>query len=112
MPDREKFNDEISLYSVMLHELAHWTGSKERLNRDFSTTCKKKYAKEELIAELCSAFVSVDLQLITKPQENTAAYLDNWLKVLKSDKKAIFQVSAAAQTAASYLNNFQKEKTP
>lgn len=41
------------------------------------------------------------------PSEH-ASYIASWLKVLKSDSRAIFSAAAHAQRAADYLNGFSK----
>jgi hypothetical protein len=65
------------------------------------------YAREELVAELGSAFLSADLDLTPQPREDHASYIANWLKVLKDDKRAIFSAAAHAQRAADYLHGLQ-----
>ena len=58
---------------------------------------------EELVAELGSAFLCADLDLTPEIREDHAAYIANWLEVLKNDKRAIFSAAAHAQKAADYL---------
>jgi antirestriction protein ArdC len=58
---------------------------------------------EELVAELGSAFLCADLDLTPEVREDHAAYIADWLKVLKNDKRAIFSAAAHAQKAADYL---------
>lgn len=110
MPDRERFLDETHLYSTLLHELSHWSGADRRLARDLTGRFgQEKYAMEELIAEMSAAFLCADLGVAHDPRENTASYLASWLKVLKSDKRAIVTAAAKAQAAADYLHTFQKD---
>ncbi|TIV14258.1 MAG: DUF1738 domain-containing protein [Mesorhizobium sp.] len=108
MPDRDRFESEVHLYSTLLHELSHWTGPKHRLDRDlsgrFGTEC---YAVEELVAELAASFLCADLGVAHNPRDNTAAYLASWLAVLKNDKRAIITAAAKAQAAADYLTALQ-----
>ena len=59
---------------------------------------------EELVAELGSAFLAAELGLYLEPREDHAAYIGSWLRVLKEDKRAIFQAAAHAQCAVDYLN--------
>lgn len=110
MPDEERFIDTKSgdrschYYSILLHELTHWSGHKSRLNRDLSGRFKSaSYAMEELVAELGSAFQCAHLGIEPEPREDHAAYIANWLTVLKNDKKAIFSASAKAQEAVTFL---------
>ena len=59
---------------------------------------------EELVAELGSAFLSAELQLETEPRTDNAPYIENWLKVLKNDKRAIFTAAGKAQQAVDWIN--------
>lgn len=108
MPEFEKFNSAESYTTTLCHELTHWTGHKDRLNRLNSKILdKESYASEELIAEIGSAFLCADLSI--KPMlENHASYIDSWLKVLRNDKRAIFKASAQAEKAVSFLQSLQK----
>ncbi|RWB51060.1 zincin-like metallopeptidase domain-containing protein [Mesorhizobium sp.] len=104
MPDRERFDSEAHLYSTLLHEMAHWSGAKHRLDRDLSGRFGTEgYAVEELVAELAASFLCADLGVAHDPRDNTAAYLASWLEVLKNDKRAIVTAAAKAQAAADYL---------
>lgn len=62
---------------------------------------------EELIAEISAAFVCADLGVQHDPRDNTAAYIDSWLKVLKQDKRAVITAAAKAQAVADYLRSLQ-----
>jgi antirestriction protein ArdC len=106
MPPFESFCDAESYYATLAHELTHWTKHEQRLNRDFGRKCwgDAGYASEELVAELGSAFLCADLDLHQEPREDNAAYIANWLEVLKNDNRAIFAASAYAQRAANYIN--------
>jgi len=91
-------------YSVLLHELVHWTGASHRLNRDLSDRFGGKgYAMEELVAELGAAFLCSKLEIASTPRADHAAYIANWLEVLKADKRAIFTAASQASEAADYL---------
>ena len=61
-------------------------------------------------AELGAAFLSVDLELTPQLREDHAPYIAGWLKVLKSDKRAIFTAASHAQRAADYLHSLQKDE--
>jgi antirestriction protein ArdC len=62
------------------------------------------YAIEELVAEIGSAILCADLGLALEPQEDHAAYIGNWLEVLKNDKHAIFTAASHTQRAADFIN--------
>lgn len=102
MPNQNAFNKPIGYESALLHELTHWTGHNDRLNRGLIGNDRKDYAFEELIAELGSAFLCAKLGL---PYDNNQHenYIDGWLKVLKEDKKAVVRASSQAQKACDYL---------
>ena len=61
---------------------------------------------EELVAELGAAFICADLDLTVEPREDHAAYIANWLKVLKNDNRAIFTAASHAQRAADFVSGF------
>jgi antirestriction protein ArdC len=65
---------------------------------------------EEMVAELGAAFLSADLELTPQIREDHAPYIAAWLKVLKSDKRAIFTAASHAQRAADYLHSLQKDE--
>lgn len=105
MPEITLFEDPRSFYGVWAHELAHATKARHRLNRDYGDARfgNTAYAREEIVAELTSCFLGQDLGFAAHTLEMNAAYLDNWLRVLRSDKTAIFRHAADAQRAHDYL---------
>ena len=114
MPPIEAFTNAESYYATLNHELTHWTQHPARLDRDFG---RKKwgdegYAVEELVAELGACFVCADLDIMPKAREENAAYIGHWLKVLKSDNRAIFTAASHAQRAAQYLHSLQPKPQP
>ena len=107
MPKPETFTDEQHYYCVLFHELTHSTGHERRLNRPgitdlaaFGSTC---YSKEELVAEMGAAFLSGMCEITSHTIENSAAYIQGWLRKLKSDSKLVVQAAAQAQKAADYI---------
>jgi antirestriction protein ArdC len=95
-------------YATQLHELTHWTSAESRCHRQLGKRFgDDAYAMEELIAELGAAFLSADLGITDTPRADHAQYLDNWLRVLKSDKKAIFTAASKASQAAAFLGSLQ-----
>ncbi|TVQ81897.1 MAG: peptidase, partial [Micavibrio sp.] len=87
------------------------SGAKHRLNREFGKRFGDNvYAVEELVAELGAAFLCADLGISVEPRQDHAAYLDNWLSVLKADKKAIFTAASQAAKAADFLKALQPEQ--
>jgi len=107
MPPFETFHSPEAYYSTILHELAHWTGSKKRLDRRKGKKFgDNDYAFEELIAELTACFVGTSLGFRVDI-ENSAAYLDNWLKGMKNDRRFFLSACSKAQAAADYLLAFR-----
>jgi len=74
------------------------------LGRDLSGRFgSEAYAMEELVAEISAAFVCADLGIEHDPRDNTTTYVENWLKVLKQDSRAVITAAAKAQAVADYL---------
>jgi antirestriction protein ArdC len=109
MPPFESFRDAESYYAVLGHEMTHWTRHPSRLDRDFGRQRHGDagYAREELVAELGSAFLCADLGLALEPREDHAAYLASWLEVLRNDKRFIVSAAAHAQRAVGHLHSLQ-----
>jgi len=109
LPPFEAFKDKESYYATALHELTHWTRHEKRLAREFGRKRfgDEGYAREELVAELGSAFLCADLGITADIRDDHAAYLDHWLKIVQNDKRAIFSAAAHAQRAADFLQELQ-----
>ena len=109
MPNKDQFENSESYYATALHEATHSTGHESRLNRDIKNTFgSPDYAKEELVAQMGSAFVCSAIGIMTESTfENDQSYIQNWISVLKKDPNTIFRAAGFAQEASDYL--FQKE---
>ena len=110
MPDERLFRESDSeqrtqdWYSVLTHELGHFSGHEKRLNRQFGKRfADDAYCMEELCAELCSAFLCAELGITVQPRADHAHYIGHWLRVMTADKRAVFSAAAAASAAARYL---------
>jgi len=102
VPPQEAYFEPINWFRTKLHELTHWSGHPLRLNRDFSgRRGGEAYAREELVAELGSAFLCAELGVA--PTVRHADYLGAWLEVLKADNRAIFQAASLASKAANFV---------
>lgn len=102
VPPQPAFRHQIDYYRTALHELGHWTGHPSRLARDLSNPFGSAgYAREELVAELASAFLCAALGI--QPSVRHADYLGSWLAVLRADNRAIFRAASLASKAADYL---------
>lgn len=108
LPSRNTFRSEYEFYNTLFHELAHSTGHGSRLNRPGITESHEfgdnAYSQEELVAEMTAAFLSAHAGIVTDYQ-NTAAYLANWLQVLKvkENKRWIIKAAADAQKACNHI---------
>jgi antirestriction protein ArdC len=111
MPPIEACTDAESFYATLAHETVHWTKHPARLQRDFGRKAwgDECYAREELVAELGSAFLCADLELMPEVRADHASYIASWLEVLRKDNRAIFVAAAHAQRAADYLHRMQPE---
>lgn len=108
VPPQHAYPDQINWYRTALHELGHWTGHPTRLDRDQSAPFGSGgYAREELVAEMASAFVCASLSI--RPTVRHADYIGAWLEVLREDERAIFRAASAASRAADYLLRFESE---
>ena len=109
LPPLEAFHDAESYYATLGHEAVHATRHPSRLDRDFGRQRfgDEGYAREELVAELGSAFLAADLGLYLEPRDDHAAYLASWIKVLQGDKRAIVSAAAHAERAVKFLHGMQ-----
>jgi len=107
MPKSNLFESDEEYYSTLFHELAHSTGHESRLNRDeiskISPFGSHNYSKEELVAEMGSAFLCGHCGIEPAVIENQAAYIQSWLKKLRNHKKWLVYAAARAQRAADFI---------
>lgn len=108
LPQREDFTSTEALYSVTLHELTHWTGAPQRLNRTKGKKFgDKEYCWEELVAEQGAAYGCANLKISNEPRPETAAYLEHFIQLLKENKTAIISSAAEADKAVCYMDELQ-----
>ena len=107
MPEPERFESEASYFAALFHELVHATGHEKRLKRASITERNgygsDPYCKEELIAELGSAFLCGYADIVDRTIDNSAAYLEGWLKQFQNDRTLIVYAAAQAQKAADFI---------
>ena len=105
LPAKESFVSVPEYYSTLFHEAVHSTGHKDRLDRGLSTFFgSHEYSKEELVAEIGSAFLCAAAGIeCEKTLENSAAYIHNWRKKLTEDPKLIVQAASQAQRACDHI---------
>ncbi|MGX1100658.1 ArdC family protein [Amorphus sp. MBR-141] len=105
VPPPQAYFEPINWHRTALHELGHASGAPHRLNRDLSGSFgSKKYAFEELIAEINAAFCCASLGI--KPTVRHADYIGSWLEVLREDNRAIVRAASQASKAADWLLSF------
>ncbi len=108
LPLLEQFLSGAEYYSTVFHEMAHSTGHISRLNRLKATAHfgSAEYSKEELTAEISAAALLNYTGTETKSSfRNNTAYIQNWLQVLKNDRRLIVTASGAAAKAVDYILN-------
>jgi antirestriction protein ArdC len=108
LPEREAFiGGPAEYYSTAFHELSHSTGHADRLNRPELTTFSHfgddMYSKEELIAELSAAIVAGMTGIGQETEDNSAAYLASWAKVLRGDSRLVVRAATKAHAAAELI---------
>lgn len=115
VPCKEQYKDIMEFYSTLFHEMIHSTGHRDRLGRldcnvQFASFGSEDYSKEELIAEIGSAFLMNHIGIETfKTFKNSAAYIQSWLKVLKNDNRFIVSASSKAEKAMKYILGVKEE---
>lgn len=116
MPDRERFNIEADYFGTLFHELIHSTGHASRLNRSAVMNPNRfgsnPYSKEELVAEMGSAFLCGHAGIAEQILANSAAYIQNWLTALQNDRKLVVQAAAQAQKAVDFMLCLKYEESP
>ncbi len=108
VPELSQYQKQEEFYSTLFHELTHSTGHFSRLNRiaDIAAFGSEQYSKEELCAELGSAFLVNHCGIESEASfNNSAAYLSGWLQALKNDKRLIISAAGAAEKAVSLILN-------
>ena len=106
LPPKAAFKTAGDYFGTALHELSHWAGAPNRLNRETLNESYRfgdlNYAREELRAELASVFLMAERGIPHNPERH-AAYLNSWLESLRSDKHEIFRAARDAHKAADLL---------
>lgn len=102
VPPPQAYFEPINWHRTALHEISHASGHRSRLDRDLSGSFgTKKYAFEELIAEVSSAFCCASLGIV--PTVRHADYVGSWLEVMREDSRAIVRAASQASKAADWI---------
>lgn len=107
LPTLEQFNSPEEIFDTLMHELAHSTGHPSRLDRteltkDYGNPDGVARAKEELIAEISSALFQ-QMFGITSNLDNSAAYVQSWLKRLQNNPEEVINATKEAQKVVDYM---------
>lgn len=111
IPDISQYKHVNEYYSTAFHEMVHSTGHKTRLDRfgneaGIAAFGGESYSKEELVAEIGSAAICNRVGIETAETfRNSVAYIQNWLKALKNDKKLIVSAASRADKAVCLIMN-------
>jgi antirestriction protein ArdC len=113
LPTKESFCGSEEYYSTLFHEIGHSTGHGTRLKRkgidNFDYFGSHQYSEEELVAEFTACYLCGEAGILNNTQENSVAYIQNWAKKLKEDKKLIFKAVQQATKSANYVLGKVKE---
>lgn len=110
MPDRTQFTTSDRYYSTLLHELGHWTGHRDRLDRSIMNTFgTEEYAREELRAEIASMMVGSEMRIGHDPKQHVA-YVDSWIQILTEKPFEIHQAAADSQKIYDFLLAYERKR--
>jgi antirestriction protein ArdC len=107
VPGRADFSQTEAYYATLFHELAHATGHPRRLNRSALVTPapfgSPDYSREELVAEITSAFVCGAAGIAPATLDASAEYIAGWLAALRADRRLVVVAAGLAQRAADLI---------
>jgi len=117
MPNREAFEAPAFYWSTLFHEMTHSTGAASRLNRRGITDPiqygSHAYSREELVAEMGAAFLGRESGIDgSATLDNSAAYLQHWADVLRSDTRAVVVAAGQAQKAVDLIRGRSRGEVP
>jgi len=109
MPPRGLFENAEEYWSTFWHEAAHASGHSKRLNRESIREAapfgSATYSIEEIVAEMTAAYLCGITGIENRTFDNSAAYLAEWARNLRADRKLIIRAAAQAQGACDYILN-------
>jgi putative DNA primase/helicase len=110
LPSKNRFVNPTDYFVTALHELGHWTGHLNRLDRDLGEPFGSVgYAREELRAEIASLIVGSQLGL-GNDSERHAGYVDHWVQILTDTPKEILYAAADAERISEYILTIEQKK--
>ena len=108
LPEPGRFADRRAYYRVALHEVGHWSGHPERMDRETLVEGVRQgprsaeYAREELCAEIHSLLTGCRLGLGHDPARH-ARHADAWARILREDPRAIYSAALGAERISLYV---------
>lgn len=114
LPLPEFFESDNVYNATVFHELGHATGHESRLNREQRGNFgSPDYAKEELVAEITSAFMAetTGISIEDMNMDNHKAYVNSWIESIKDDPEVLMKAISQANDAADYMQQFVYEVT-
>ncbi|MGZ9869610.1 ArdC family protein [Priestia endophytica] len=114
-PPMKDFKVVEEFYCTLFHEMVHSTGHQKRLSREGVTKegvsfGDETYSKEELIAEMGACMLCGVAGIDNSTIDNSASYIDSWIRKLREDKRLILQAASQAQKASDYILGIEHEK--
>ena len=110
LPAQDRFATPSGYYATAMHELGHWTGHPDRLDRDLSNPFgSERYAREELRAEIASLILGSELGIGYDPVAH-AGYVDHWVQILTDTPKEILYAAADAERISDYILTIEQKK--
>jgi len=110
MPDRSQFDSSSGYYATLLHELSHWTGHPDRLDRSvLMENGAEAYAREELRAEIASMLLGNELHIGYDISQHIS-YLDSWVSILENSPFEIHSAAADAEKILAYLSAIEQKR--
>jgi len=116
LPYKAQFPNGPAYYQTALHEMGHWTGHPDRLNRTSLIQgieegfASPHYAREELRAEISSMMTGDRLRIGHDPSPR-AAYVGSWIQALRDDPREIYRATQDAQVMSDYVLDRTREKS-
>ena len=110
LPPEASFDSAYGYMATFLHECGHASGHPDRLNRDMTGGFgSESYAKEELRAEIASAFTAQALGLTASERDRELetrqhmAYIQNWAQAIQDAPEELFKALKDAEKISDYL---------
>ena len=111
IPNKERYKTLEGIYNTLFHEIIHWTGRSNRLNRHSMIYYNEERPEEELVAEIGSMFLLQHFKIEQKMNKNNIAYCQSWFESMKKDKSYLSRIFSEAEKASNYVINLIEGNT-